>query len=97
MKLRGIKSSDIIKELGIYPPGAVVRLKNNEIAVVTHRGEEINHPIVHSVVRANGERLGRPLRRDCSKDEFAVKEFIVPDEVEIKINRYKLWGYYQYQ
>ena len=86
-----------IKKLGLYPPGSFVRLKNNEIAVVTHRGEAINQPIVHSVVKSNGLRLGKPLRRDCRTEKFAVKEIIAPGDVNVTINRFKLWGYYQHK
>ena len=86
-----------IKALGIYPPGSFVRLNNGEIAVVTERGATIENPIVRSVVKPNGERLGKPKRRDCYKDEFAVKGIIPPAEVDIEVNRYKLWGYYEYR
>ncbi len=82
-----------IKNLGIYPPGTFVRLKNNEIAVVTQRGGSVNSPIVHTVVKANGTPSTAPLRRDTSAAEFTVTALIPADKAGVDVNRYQLWGY----
>ncbi|MBF0537199.1 MAG: HD domain-containing protein [Nitrospirae bacterium] len=82
-----------IKNLGIYPPGSFVKLKNNEIAVVTQRGEKTNAPIVHSVVKSSGFPPLTPLRRDTSIDEFSVTAVIPHNAPPVEVNRYQLWGY----
>ncbi|MBF0607103.1 MAG: HD domain-containing phosphohydrolase [Candidatus Magnetobacterium sp. LHC-1] len=82
-----------IKNLGIYPPGSFVKLKNKEIAVVTQRGEKTNAPIVHSVVKSSGFPPLTPLRRDTSIDEFTVASVIPHNAPPVEVNRYQLWGY----
>ncbi|MBF0316858.1 MAG: HAMP domain-containing protein [Nitrospirae bacterium] len=77
----------LMKNLGFYPPGSFVKLKNNEIAVVTQRAEKANAPIVHTVVKSNGVKPLNPLRRDTGIDEFSVKAIATP----VEVNRYQLW------
>ena len=80
-----------VKLIGIYPPGTFVRLKNGEIAVVTHRGEKAHLPIAHSVVRENGKMFLDPKKRDCSIDKFSIKEIITNDKDKIPVNCCQLW------
>ncbi|MCG6551663.1 MAG: HD domain-containing protein [Candidatus Magnetominusculus sp. LBB02] len=82
-----------IKHLGIFPPGTYVRLKNNEIAIVTQRGLKINCPIVRTVIRGSGTIAFVPPRRDTSQAEYTVTALVAADKVGIEINRYQLWGY----
>jgi HD-GYP domain-containing protein (c-di-GMP phosphodiesterase class II) len=82
-----------VKLIGVYPPGSFVRLANNEIAVVTHRGQKTNVPIVHSLVRADGTLFSTPQGRDCSQEEFAVKDLILSDQDKVDIDPNELWGY----
>ena len=82
-----------VKLIGIYPPGIFIRLANGEIAVVTHRGEKAHLPVVHSVARANGKVFLEPRKRDCSKDEYAIKEVITDEQDKITVNRCQLWGH----
>lgn len=56
----------IIKEFGIYPPGAYVKLANDEVAIVTQRGATANAPIVMAITNKNGDPLSLPSRRDTS-------------------------------
>lgn len=83
-----------VRLLGVYPPGTFVRLANGELAVVTHRGEKAHTPIVHSITKSNNrDTFLRPIKRDCSKDEFSIVEIINAEEEKININPYQLWGY----
>ncbi|MBF0345007.1 MAG: PilZ domain-containing protein [Nitrospirae bacterium] len=82
-----------IKTIGIYPPGSFVKLANNEIAVVTYRGEKANCPIVHSIQRPNGDPMPAPFRRDTSNSKYAVIEVIHPSKVKFNINLHQLWSY----
>jgi len=80
--------------LGVYPPGTIVKLANDEIAVVTHRGEKAHTPIVQCVFKSNKESLFlNPIERDCSKDEFAIKEIICDEQGKMKFDLHLLWGY----
>ncbi|MBF0486699.1 MAG: PilZ domain-containing protein [Nitrospirae bacterium] len=82
-----------IKHLGIFPPGTFVRLKNNEIAIVTQRGSKVNYPIVHTVIRSGGTVSFVPPRRDTSASEYAITALIPASKVGVEVNRYQLWGY----
>lgn len=82
-----------VKNMGIYPPGSFVKLINNEIAIVTRRGERAHSPVVHSIVRPNGERFSSPVLRDCSRKEFAIMENIHKAEISTEIDRKSLWGF----
>jgi HD-GYP domain-containing protein (c-di-GMP phosphodiesterase class II) len=56
----------IIKEFGIYPPGAYVKLVTGEVAIVTQRGATANAPIVMAITNKNGDPLSLPSQRDTS-------------------------------
>ncbi|MBI5740078.1 MAG: HD domain-containing protein [Nitrospirae bacterium] len=82
-----------VKLIGLYPPGTIVRLVNGEIAIVIRRGEKAHCPIVRSIIRLNGEAHHLPLWRDCSNNEYAIKEAVYPDKRMVKLNKHLLWGY----
>jgi HD-GYP domain-containing protein (c-di-GMP phosphodiesterase class II) len=82
----------IVKLIGIYPPGIIVRLVNGEIAVVTHRGEKAHLPVVKSIIASDGSPFERPLVRDTNEHECAVKEIVPPNQVSVKIDPYQLWN-----
>ncbi len=86
-----------VKTLGIYLPGTFLYLKNHQIAVVVRRGERIQFPIVFAVTGADGTPLPGPMFRDINNPSFEVLRIIPPHEVKIKVNRYQLWGYYEFK
>ncbi|MFN3888179.1 MAG: HD-GYP domain-containing protein [Aquabacterium sp.] len=65
-------ASALIKEVGLFPPGAGVRLANGELAVVLRRGEMAHLPEVCSVQTADGATLAQPVRRRTSEPAFKV-------------------------
>jgi len=87
--------AQLIKVVGIYPPGTLVRLLNGEVAVVTHRGEKAHQPIVRVVANPKGIPLPLPVKRDCRQKQFSVKEALNSAPLKRKINPYGLWGYEQ--
>lgn len=60
-----------IKEVGLYPPGSIVRLANGETSVVKERNRD-GKPIVMSAYDAQGMPLMAPRRRDTTVNGFAV-------------------------
>lgn len=86
-------SLQLIKELGIFPPGTFVRLANGEIAIVVKRlvGKS-NTPIVKGLIGANGNEFSIPLRRDTSDKEYQVMES-VSFESDTPLNYEQIWGY----
>lgn len=83
----------LIKKVGMYPPGTFVELNNGEIAVVTQVGEEVQYPVLKSVLSVSGTPRTIPLFRDCRLEEFSIKKIIGQSDVGIEVNRYILWGY----
>lgn len=81
-----------IKELGVYPPGAFVKLQNGETAVVTRPGENKMKPIVQAILGPRGAPLSRPIKRDTAEEEFAIRDMIHRDKT-VAINLHQLWGY----
>lgn len=67
----------MIKEIGVFPPGAIVKLVNGEVGVVKLRQENSAFPIVYSFFRQNGMPMLSPVRRETIKAEYNV-EGIVP-------------------
>jgi len=63
----------LAKELGMYPPGAVVRLANGEIAVVKERSAKTKELQVFSVYDSSGMPFISPRQRDVKLDEYVVK------------------------
>ncbi|THT99932.1 phosphodiesterase [Lampropedia puyangensis] len=45
---------------GLYPPGTLVKLDTQEMAIVLRRSAEINHPIVAGVIDAQGQAYDKP-------------------------------------
>jgi HD-GYP domain-containing protein (c-di-GMP phosphodiesterase class II) len=81
-----------IKELGIYPPGTFVRLHNEEIAVVTHKGESATTPIVYSIIGHLGTPLTVPIKREPSTEGYAIREAVSAKQVALRLNMQQLWG-----
>jgi hypothetical protein len=86
-------SEVFIKELGVYPPGAFVRLNNGDVAVVTHRGQDGTSPRVASIITPRGVAYPRPLSRDSADREWAIKEIVARDETVLLTDLLPLWGY----
>lgn len=81
-----------IKELGVYPPGAFVKLQNGETAVVTRAGENKMKPLVQAVLGPRGAPLNHPVKRDTSDPELAIRD-MVPRDKAVKLDLHRLWGY----
>ncbi len=83
----------LIKEVGIYPPGAFVILVNKEVAIVLRRGESANTPLVYSLTDPTGTPYASGLKRDTSKKEFAIASVIPREKITVRINLPRIWGY----
>ncbi len=75
-----------------YPPGCLVRLANNEVAVVTHRPRKLGDHTAQAIVGPNGSRYLGAFKRDCSLLEFnirAVEDVDVLPSMDFGL----LWGF----
>ena len=65
-----------IKELGVYPPGTMVKLANGEIAVAVRRTTDGAHPQLRCVIGRDGTPLAYPQIRDSRNPETAIAEIV---------------------
>jgi HD-GYP domain-containing protein (c-di-GMP phosphodiesterase class II) len=83
-------SLHFIKDIGVYPPGACVKLINGESGIIIARQRNVLFPIVSTYVSPRGGPYPRPFRRDTSHEGLGIKSIIVPDP-SIPINLSKIW------
>lgn len=67
----------LIKELGIYPPGSIVRLDNGEIGMVVQRGVTTTAPLV-AVLDPDWSVSPEPRIRDTASANYAVIGVLPP-------------------
>jgi hypothetical protein len=81
-----------IKELGIYPPGACVKLVNSESGIVMRKGFSAMAPAVLVIKNQYGTPLPFPQKRDTELERFAIKEPIQLEPDDIPFTMQQLWG-----
>jgi HD-GYP domain-containing protein (c-di-GMP phosphodiesterase class II) len=74
-----------IKELGVYPPGTLVRLENKEIAIVSFKCAKKSNPIVHALIDPDGHLFTLPEIRRTEEDCYKIREVISRDNLPIPI------------
>lgn len=72
----------LVKEIGVFPPGTVVRLASGEVGVVTHRGGNAACPRVARLVNANGTFAAVARSRDTREAEHAIVEAVPQDRYQ---------------
>lgn len=81
-----------IKEVGIYPPGSFVRLKNGETAMVTRRTVDSMKPEVKCLLAANGGANKKPKLRNTTESAYEIVGLCAPLQ-EYDKNLKVLWDY----
>ncbi|MCG6551884.1 MAG: HD domain-containing protein [Candidatus Magnetominusculus sp. LBB02] len=92
-KLTSVSGGLFVRNLGIYPPGTVVRLQNGEIAVVKQRGNKIDHPVVQAIITPAGTLYYRPQLRDTENEEFKIVGLLNKKQINFGISNEMIWGY----
>lgn len=85
--------TSFIQQLGAFPPGTLVRLANDEIAVVTYRG--FGNSIMSSAVSIGskpGHLYASPFQRDTSEEEYSITRIYNPS-TKPHLNPDVLWSY----
>lgn len=81
-----------IKEVGIYPPGMLVKLSNKETAMVVRRGlSRADRPIVMALFEATGDQLPAPIKRDTTVVDYMITETLCPLD-ELPFDFATIWG-----
>lgn len=81
----------LVKEMGLYPPGTLVKLASGETAVAVRRGTAGHTPIVSAVMNRHGDPLGSPIRRDTALPEYAVTGVAAPQALRVKLSPHQLY------
>ncbi len=75
----------LIKAVGVYSPGSLVRLANQEIGVVVRRGANTTMPRVAILVNRDGIGMGEHPVRDTSLREQRIMAGIAPGDCKVNI------------
>lgn len=80
----------LVKEFGVYPPGAYVALASGEAGVVIRRGPTVMAPRVAVLVGKRGEVVRELITRDTSQAGYGVKGVIPAAAMKVKIEPARL-------
>ncbi len=81
-----------VREVGIYPPGTVVRLVNGETGIVSKAGSVATSPWVHSLIGPRGAPLSFPVRRKTVESLYEIKEVVDPRKIDFPVRLQAIWG-----
>lgn len=76
--------SALVKTLGIYPPGAWVRLASEECGIVLRRGANAATPRVAVLLNRSGMPTGEPIPRDTSVATWKIVGTLTHKEVRVR-------------
>lgn len=76
----------IIKAVGVYSPGALVRLANHEMGIVVRRGANTTAPRVATLVNRDGIATAEHMVRDTSQRELRIVSSVAQHECKVQIN-----------
>ncbi|WP_370680226.1 HD-GYP domain-containing protein [Comamonas sp. GB3 AK4-5] len=75
----------MVKALGIYPPGAWVKLASGETAVVVRRGSTAATPRVAVLVNKEGMPTGEPIPRDTAHPNWKIAAPVAHRDVRVRL------------
>lgn len=75
----------LIKAVGVYSPGTLVRLANQETGVVVRRGANTTMPRVAVLVNPQGIATGEHAIRDTSARDYRITSGVAPGECKVSI------------
>ncbi len=68
----GALAGALIKAVGVYPPGDIVKLASGEVAIVAHRAKDGKGAQAAVLLGGTGKPVGAGTRRDTADKAFAV-------------------------
>lgn len=84
----------LIKSVGLYPPGSLVRLANGEVGIVLKRGHSATEPLVASLLGKSGAPLSEPVPRDTRLATQAIAASLAPHELKLLVTMERLLKLY---
>jgi len=83
----------LLRRVGLYPPGTLVRLANRETACITRLGRNGHVRFATSFLDARGRALATPRERNLETRLYAMRNHLTPDPAWPPITWPLLWGY----
>jgi HD-GYP domain-containing protein (c-di-GMP phosphodiesterase class II) len=82
----------LIASVGLFPPGAYVRLANGETAIVVRRLLDPKHPVVYALHQDTTAPYETPRKRlTGSQRDYEIVADVKPETVRVKIDPAVLW------
>jgi len=82
----------LIKTIGVFPPGSLVRLANGETAVVVRSTEDRSHPLICSFINTSGMPMVEPQSRNSTQAKYAIQSMEPLEKYRVHIHGLlKLW------
>jgi HD-GYP domain-containing protein (c-di-GMP phosphodiesterase class II) len=82
----------LIATVGLFPPGAYVRLANGETAIVVRRLLDPKHPVVYALHQDTTAPYESPKKRlTASHRDYEIVSDVKPEAVRVKIVPDQLW------
>ena len=75
----------LVKTLGVYPPGAFVRLASHEVGVVVRRGSTAMTPRVAVVTNREGMPTGEPIPRDTGMPPWKITGVVAFKDIRVSL------------
>lgn len=86
-------AQELIRILGLWPPGLLVRLASGETAVVVRRTANLKAPEIRVIADADGRQLPIYQFRDASEADSLIQEVLPRSSTfRERINHRQLWG-----
>jgi HD-GYP domain-containing protein (c-di-GMP phosphodiesterase class II) len=84
--------AELVHWVGMYPPGTVVELVNREVAVVTGRLRDPEHPVVYAVSGQNLRPFDSPRKRlTASQPQFHIEGVFPRETIKFPVDPGTLW------
>ncbi|WP_051293749.1 HD-GYP domain-containing protein [Pseudoduganella violaceinigra] len=80
------------RQVGRFPPGALVRLANGELGVVTCRDNGDGVLEVHCMRDAAGKTLPASVHRRTNEPDCAIHQALTEDQAELRFSMKQIWG-----
>lgn len=82
----------VVKEVGLYPPGELVKLKSGEHAVVVRRAANASMPMAASITDRSGMPVVSTHLRDTSRPEYAIVAPVGDKGLVLRMPPERLYG-----
>jgi HD-GYP domain-containing protein (c-di-GMP phosphodiesterase class II) len=89
----GAISTAVIKEIGVYPPGDVVKLASGEIGVVMRRTGHVKRPIVAAITDSSGRPTVHTAQRDTAQPEYAIVDSVADKSLVARMPPERVYGF----